>query len=295
MDRKDILVTERPQLSQLAISEDSLLNDETAELAQYASRHLGYSKLMETQRSKRLDQDQRAASLSQTNSLVQALQTEEIDVFSKDSVKKYQVSMVRHGWMKFILNPEKCLMLTNVFFLMPAIATLVFLFGWLNEWQSVLLATLFQLPMVSTFTKELVSCLKGDRGFLFWFAFVTLSPTTSLILVVLGYGKGWSAVPFIAALVYTFCLYDDSVKQLKNTKIRWVRIPIRSYNEEIPLFVISKMRQIHKLCPSTEFYVEKLEADIYLPDPFLVVRNPVGDQEFYIEVWDEARFEAKYT
>lgn len=295
MDRKNILVTERPQLFETAIAEDSLLDEETAELAQYASRHLGYSKLLETQRSRRLDQDQKAASFNQINSLVKALQTGEIDVFSKDSVKKYQASMVRHGWMKFILNPEKCLMLANVFFLMPAIVTLVFLFGWLNGWQSVLLATLFQLPMVSTFTKELVSCLKGDRGFLFWCALITLSPTTSLILVVLGYGKGWSAVTFIIALAYTLFLYGDNVKQLKNTKIRWVRIPVRSYNEEIPLFVISKMRQIHKLCPSTEFYVEKLEAGIYLPDPFLVVRNPVGDQEFYIEVWDEARFEAKYT
>jgi hypothetical protein len=32
-----------------------------------------------------------------------------------------------------------------------------------------------------------------------------------------------------------------------------------------------------------------------LPDPFLVAVDPVTGKEFYIEVWDEKEYEAKYS
>ncbi len=292
---KSILIVEKPTLTETSANEDIWLNQSNLELATYAAQYLGYTKLSDRVAARQTDYHKKVEVFNQTNRLPKALLAAEIDTFSLDSVSKYQNTMIRQAWMKFILNPGECYMWAHVYFLTPVIATLMFLLGWLNEWQSVLLATLFQLPLARSITKELASYWKEDKGFLLWASCLALSPITSLILVVLGYGKGWSAVTFIAALFCVFCFYGEAIKQLRNTKIHWVRIPVKSYNEEIPLFVISKMRQIHELCPSAEFFVEKLEADIYLPDPFLVVTNPPVRQEFYVEVWDEPKFEAKHT
>ncbi len=293
MDRKSILIVENPLLAQtLPGDEDSLLSKETSELAEYLSRHLGYQKLSRTQTERKTERANESVAIQQEYSLVQALQTAEISTFSLDSVKKYKESMIRYGWMKFILDPNKCALWVNLYFLMPAIAAVMFLSGWLNGWQSVLLAVAFQLPSSG-------EILRGTRlsntKELFGTLLLVLSPILGLILAVSGFGKVWLGATLGVAVLALLCFFPEFMGQLRNSEIQWVRVPIGPYNKEIPIYVLRKMRQIHQLCPSTEFFVEELQADIYLPDPFLVAKNGARGQDFYIEVWDEHAFEAKHT
>jgi hypothetical protein len=76
----------------------------------------------------------------------------------------------------------------------------------------------------------------------------------------------------------------------------WDKIEIDKYREPIPEFVINKAIQIKRRLPEVRIFVEHLSEH---PDPFLVVatKHPeyqyVYKEEFYVEVWEEPKFEGK--
>jgi hypothetical protein len=292
MDRRS-LVLEKPALTKMVLDEtDNLLNEVNQELADYAATHLGYGKLSSRLDQEKIQHDQKITVAVQTNNLATAIRKADINTYSAKSVETYKQSMVRHGWIKFLLNIEKCSLWINLFFLVPAIAAAAFLFGWLNGWQSVILATLFQLPCLRGVSREYRTCKQGE---LIWFPLVFGAPLIGLGLTVGNCGKGWSVVTFLMGLVGVCCFIGEFFKQLRESKIYWARVPVGDYGEEIPLFALSKMKQIHELCPSATFSIEELKADIYLPDPFLVATDSVTGKDFYIEVWGEKKFETKYS
>ncbi len=100
---------------------------------------------------------------------------------------------------------------------------------------------------------------------------------------------GWcialSLIGFFASLALcNFILENERLSLTLNPT--WKRVPIKEYNEEIPEHVLEKAIAIKKEIGDASFFVEKLE---YIPDPFLVV--VCGTEEYYIEVWDEPKFE----
>jgi hypothetical protein len=292
MDRRS-LVIEKPALTQVVLDEtDGLLNETTRELADYAATHLGYGKLSSRLYQEKTEHDQKIAVAAQTNNLAAALQKADINVYSEKSVNKYKKSKVRHGWIKFILNVEECALWVNLFFLVPAVAALMFLCGWLSGWQSVVMAALFQFPSVLMFCKEFQDFKGGER---IGVPLLFVGPMTGLVLAVANCGRGWTAITFLLAAFGVSCLLGEFTKQLRDSRIYWDRVPVEGYKEDTPLFALSKMMQIHQLCPSAVFSIEELKADIYLPDPFLVASDSVTGKDFYIEVWGEKKFETKYS
>jgi hypothetical protein len=90
---------------------------------------------------------------------------------------------------------------------------------------------------------------------------------------------------------------DDVVRPVKrrnksDTTDRWGRVPISEYAKAIPDFVVNKAIQIKQSLPQVKLYVEELQKD---PDPFLVAVFQCDEyiEEFYIEVWQEPRFEGR--
>lgn len=75
----------------------------------------------------------------------------------------------------------------------------------------------------------------------------------------------------------------------------WSMTEIEKYSEPIPEFVLNKAIQIKRACPDVAVFVEWLNDH---PDPFLVVRLGTETRNaelYYIEAWDEPRFEGRLT
>jgi len=80
----------------------------------------------------------------------------------------------------------------------------------------------------------------------------------------------------------------------KRSKISWRRYTIQDYQGTIPEFALNKMVQIAAAYPEARFQVDQLEKHtenwiVREPDPFLVVY--AGNEQYYIEVWDEKEYE----
>lgn len=90
-------------------------------------------------------------------------------------------------------------------------------------------------------------------------------------------------------------------------KVLWKDTPIRSYTSPIPEFVLNKAVQVKEAVPQAAFSVEHLNVRkqkrvpvLARPtrrdwDPFLKVSHGSGNKRetYYIEVWDEPKFEDK--
>lgn len=104
----------------------------------------------------------------------------------------------------------------------------------------------------------------------------------------------------------------DSVERYKKSKMtkityrrnwtnvtetrKWTRHPISGYSKPIPEFVLNKAVQIKEKLPDVQFLIDELGTvrrlkKIQPPDPFLVA--VLGNEEYYIEVWDEPKFEGR--
>lgn len=70
----------------------------------------------------------------------------------------------------------------------------------------------------------------------------------------------------------------------------WERLSFRVYDRSIPASVAGEMRRVREELPDAGFEVEYLVRmkDRKVFDPFLVVKY--AECEYYIEVWDEERF-----
>jgi len=76
----------------------------------------------------------------------------------------------------------------------------------------------------------------------------------------------------------------------------WERLLIDKYQQPIPEFVLNKAIQIKREMPEVRIYVEHLTEH---PDPFLVAATKHEKYEcldgefFYVEVWEEPKFEGR--
>jgi len=71
------------------------------------------------------------------------------------------------------------------------------------------------------------------------------------------------------------------------TAASWSHTDLKKYDRPIPEFVLDKAIRIKEALPEVEFRVQHLNDARY--DPFLVAI--LGDEIYYIDAWDEPRFE----
>lgn len=69
----------------------------------------------------------------------------------------------------------------------------------------------------------------------------------------------------------------------------WQHTKIADYSQPVPEFVLHKAVQIKEKLPATEFHIVHLSDP--KADPFLVA--VLGKELYFIEVWDEPRFEGR--
>jgi hypothetical protein len=99
-----------------------------------------------------------------------------------------------------------------------------------------------------------------------------------------------TAVLFVIAMINA-C--DSGMRGNRITR-RWAMEPLASYAGNIPEFALAKAVAIKTECPTVSLFVERLHEDqeqIVRPtrDPFLVAS--LGDESYYIDVWDEKEYE----
>lgn len=68
---------------------------------------------------------------------------------------------------------------------------------------------------------------------------------------------------------------------------QWHHSELKDYNKPIPEFVIDKAVRLKEVLPEVTFYVQYLSEP--KADPFLIAL--VNKEIYYIEAWDEPRFE----
>ena len=111
------------------------------------------------------------------------------------------------------------------------------------------------------------------------------------LLSMIGTAAGWliswqlgvASLTSILLLLAKGCELSDRLAALFPT---WERVPLAGYQEDVPLHVLERAVAIKKQLPGAEFYVEQRAKD-----PFLIVK--CDEEEYYVEVWQEPRFEAR--
>lgn len=68
----------------------------------------------------------------------------------------------------------------------------------------------------------------------------------------------------------------------------WHRTDLSSYERPVPEFVIHKALQIKEAVPDVKFYIQHMSDP--KADPFLLA--VAGKEVYYVEAWDEPRFES---
>lgn len=142
---------------------------------------------------------------------------------------------------------------------------------------------------VSRETNRSVSVLKHEFLFglscLYYYGFLlAVGPA------LLGWIVAWqvTAVGAVAALA---CYLGG--KHLDGVEVRlfgrWRMNPLKGYPTAVPQFVLKQAIAIEERCPGTTFLVDEFVRGDSVLDPFLVAR--AGEEEYYIAVWDEPRFE----
>ncbi len=91
-----------------------------------------------------------------------------------------------------------------------------------------------------------------------------------------------TCILMIVAIVGLAVLFGDI------NDLEWQKAAIANYQGEIPEFVLRKAIQIKQGVPGVEFFVEHIGKK---EDPFLLARYQ--GKEYYIEVWDEPKFESQ--
>lgn len=90
------------------------------------------------------------------------------------------------------------------------------------------------------------------------------------------------AVALIVAIVV--------VRNRLDMKRIWVRSPLSEFKQPIPEFALQTALDIKAKCPNTLFFVDELKIEKRTEDPFLVVSADQSSPIYYIEVWNEPKF-----
>ncbi|MCK9463035.1 MAG: hypothetical protein M0R80_25715 [Proteobacteria bacterium] len=147
----------------------------------------------------------------------------------------------------------------------------------------------FKHPVTFFFTLGIVSILSWMIG----------GPITSLICwyygcTLFGLCAGWYALitavtGFIALIVFVNC-----TENVNAYDIRWRKISLDEYSKPIPEFALQTALDLKKACgDKVSFFIDELEVIKRKRDPFLVAKDRSTWEEFYIEVWNEAKFGKK--
>lgn len=72
---------------------------------------------------------------------------------------------------------------------------------------------------------------------------------------------------------------------------QWQHTKLAEYARPVPEFVLEKAVRIKEALPQVEFYIQHLSDP--KSDPFLIAA--IGKEIYYIEAWDEPRFEGRLT
>jgi hypothetical protein len=99
-----------------------------------------------------------------------------------------------------------------------------------------------------------------------------------------------------AAIIRGAFLLFDSDARGSRIRYKWESSAIANYTGNIPEYALEKALQIKTRLPETHFQVERLvEETETIPkpkrDPFLIAI--LGNERYYIEVWNEKEYEAK--
>ena len=108
-------------------------------------------------------------------------------------------------------------------------------------------------------------------------------------------GYNMFGIGILALLPTAFCgaigLSHDGARWREG---RWQRTGIATQLHTVPDFAIARAIAVKKECPEAEMYIDYLTVSEYEtrrpdPDPFLVAK--LGNEEFYLDVWNEPQFE----
>lgn len=99
------------------------------------------------------------------------------------------------------------------------------------------------------------------------------------------------------ALWIVFTIWQDGAER-KRIIVSWHRNTIGGFAGYIPEHILSKACEIREKVPGVSLLVDQQYTDNErwrkpAPDPFLVAQ--LGNEEFYIDVWDEPEFEKRAT
>lgn len=102
---------------------------------------------------------------------------------------------------------------------------------------------------------------------------------------------------FVMAVVFAIIALnyglDRTMRGMRTTR-EWKPLPIDKYDGNVPVEALSKALAIKNALPDVEVYVDRLietTEKIERPDrdPFLMVK--LGNERYWIDVWDEAKYE----
>lgn len=106
---------------------------------------------------------------------------------------------------------------------------------------------------------------------------------------------GGTAIVIISSFV--FGCWQDGRRRTRVTR-DWKSYPINAYNGALPVFVLNTAVTLKREIPEVGLSVERLEETVSswtppraTPDPFL--RATLGNEDYYVEVFDESEFEKK--
>lgn len=84
--------------------------------------------------------------------------------------------------------------------------------------------------------------------------------------------------------------------RIKESRWKWLSLELKNYHRPVPESVLIKALEIQKRLPKTLFFVEQLtytEPNVYTGSWQAFLKVCYGVESYYIEVWDEPRFETK--
>lgn len=111
---------------------------------------------------------------------------------------------------------------------------------------------------------------------------------------------GWAFIPAMILTVVYVCIvgcWTDGRRRTWRTS-SWITKGLENYGNYVPEFALSKAVEIKEKLPQATFTVAELEhkthtfdppAPVRDPDPFLIVEY--GRERYYIDSWDEPKFE----
>ncbi|MEW4565845.1 hypothetical protein AB1K70_25235 [Bremerella sp. JC770] len=100
----------------------------------------------------------------------------------------------------------------------------------------------------------------------------------------------YCAVTVIGGVVLGFVFANLSNPSL--VRRQWKLHELAAFTEPVPEYALQTALDIKKKHPCVSFYVDVLEENRIVVDPFLVMRVHSGNviQDYYLEVWNESAF-----